>query len=182
MSDIKLNRIDATLKYGQFFTSGWLVFFYSLIAFCAIMPVSSIVYLILVFLGIEIPDSETTLSLTCSNIVCCATILGVIYVLYRNCKLKKKILIWLEDAIELTAETTTLDRFRTFGHPIAETKLQVEFYYCGVLKIQSSYDDAKEDHWYKRNGFFKILSKYADRTIKILYSPKYDEILILKNT
>lgn len=67
---IKLNRIDAVLKYGQFFTGKWIVFFYSLIVFCAIMPISSIVYLFLVLLNIEIVDNETILVLICSSTVC----------------------------------------------------------------------------------------------------------------
>lgn len=180
-SKIKLNRIDATLKYGQFFTGKWIVFFYSLIVFCAVMPISSIVYLFLVLLNIEIVDNETILVLICSSTVCILIILGVLFVLHKNCKLKKKIAMWLEDAVELTAQTITLDTFRTLGHPVAETKLQVKFNYYGINKVQSSFDETKKDHWYKRNGYFKILSKYSNRTIKIMYSPKYDQVLILKN-
>lgn len=181
MNSIKLNRIDASLKDGQFFTGAWIVFFYSLIGYSAIVPVGFIIYLFLCFLGVETIESETILTLTCSSIVCFIVMSWGIYVLHRNYKLKKKISIWLEDAVELTAKTTTLDRFRTFGHPIAETKLQVEFYYGGAIKIQSSYDDAKKDRWYKRNGFFKVLTKYADKSIKIAYSSKYRQVLILKN-
>lgn len=30
------------------------------------------------------------------------------------------------------------------------------------------------------NGYFKVLTKYADRKIKILYSQKYNQVLIMK--
>ena len=32
-----------------------------------------------------------------------------------------------------------------------------------------------------KNGYFKILSKYANRSIKIMYSPKYEQVMILKD-
>ncbi len=180
MDKNKLNKIDASLKQGQLFTGKWSLFFYLLISFCALVPSGSILYLLLVFFKVEVFDSETIIVLTCSSTICLLIILGTSYVLHRNYKLKKKILLWLEDAIELTAQTTTLDRFRTLGHLVAETKLQVEFYYDGIKKMQSSYDDTKKDYWFKRNGYFKVLSKYADKSINILYSPKYEQVLILK--
>ena len=180
MEALKLNRIDASLKYGQFFTGKWLMFFYLLIAFCSVIPISTLVFLFLVLYGIEAFDADTIIVFVGSNLISFLIIFGAIYVLYKNNKLKKKIILWLNDAVYLKAQTTTLDRFRTFGHPVAETKLQVEFYIYNYRKICTSEDKSKKDHWYRRNGFFKILSKYADKTISIMYSPKYDQVMILK--
>lgn len=181
MEKIKLNRIDASLKYGQFFTGKWLIFLYSLIGCCCVMPISTVVFSFLVLFGKEVYDTDTIIVLIGSNSISILVMFGTIYVLYKNNKLKKKIILWLSDAVQLTAQTTTLDRFRTFGHPVAETKLQVEFCIDNYRKICTSEDESKKDHWYKRNGFFKILSKYADKKITIMYSPKYDQVLILKN-
>ena len=180
MKDIKLTRIDASLKHGQFFTGKWLIFFYSLIIFCSVMPISTLLFLCLVYLGKESFDTDTIISFIGSDSISLITIFGTIYVLYRNNKLKKKIILWLDDAIELNAQTTVLDSFRTLGQPVAETKLLVEFYIDNYRKICTSEDKSRKDHWYRRNGFYKILSKYANKSIKIMYSPKYDQVIILK--
>lgn len=180
MCNKTLNKIDASLKHGQFFTGGLLIFFYSFIGFCCIMPISTVVFLFLVYYGKEAFDENTTITFICSNIGCFFIICGLIYVLYRNNKLKRNILLWLEDAVELTAKTTTIDRFRTLGHPIAETTLQVEFCIDHHKKVMTSIDETKKNHWYKTNGSYKVLTKYADQTIKILYSPKFEQVLILK--
>lgn len=176
-----LKSIDASLQYGQYFSGKWMVLFISLIAYCVVLILAFFIWLILVNCGIEQYDNDAHVSMTCCLCVAVLVIIGMLYVMYKNNRLKKKILLWLNDAVKLHATTRVLESFRTFGHPIAETKLLVEFYYINKRIICESGDNTKKDHWYKRNGFFKVLSKYGNKEIKILYSPTYEQVLILKN-
>lgn len=176
-----LKSIDASLQYGQYFSGKWMVLFISLIAYCVVLILAFFIWLILVKCGIEQYDNDAHVSMICCLCISILVIIGMLYVMYKNNRLKKKILLWLNDAVKLHATTRVLESFRTFGHPIAETKLLIEFYYNDKKIICESGDNTKKDHWYKRNGFFKILSKYGNKNIKILYSPTYNQVLILKN-
>ena len=176
-----LKSVHASLQYGQYFTGMWTILFYSLIIYCTVLILSCFVWLILVKCGIEPFNDGTLLSMICTLSISALIILGVLFVIYKNNKLKKHILLCLNDAVMLQATTQVIDSFRTYGHPVAETKLMVEFFYDGKIIRRESGDKTKKDHWYKRNGYFKILSKYANRTVYILYSPSYDQVFILKN-
>lgn len=176
-----LKSVHASLRYGQYFNGFWTILFYSLIVYCALLMLSCFVWLILVKCGIEPFNDGTFLSMICSLSISALIILGVLFVIYKNNKLKKHILLCLNDAVMLQATTRVLDSFRTYGHPVAETKLLVEFFYDGKIIRRESGDKTKKDHWYKRNGYFKILSKYANRTVNILYSPSNDSVFILKD-
>lgn len=175
-----IRSIDASLLYGQFFSGKWAAFLYAQFFAHIGILITCFIYYLLVKFGIE--DGEAVLSM-----ICCSILLGIAlaiigFILLKNFNLKKKILLWLKDAVELTAETIVLDSFKTFGHPFAETKLLVKFVYKRETITRTSEDKTKKDHWYKRNGYFKVLSKYGNKTIKILYSPFYDQVLILKNS
>lgn len=182
MKDYKhiLRSIDASLQEGQYFSGKWMALFISLIVYCSVFILTCLLWLILVKCGIESYDKGEHMSMSCCLCISVLIIIGVLYAIHRNNRLKKKILLWLDDAVLLPAKTQVSGSFRTYGHPVAETKLLVEFYYKGKKIIRESGDKTKKDHWYKRNGYFKVLSKYGNRDIRILYSPTYDQVLILK--
>jgi len=94
----------------------------------------------------------------------------------KNNKLKEKIIIWLEDAIEVKAYSKKIGENRLGFQPKA-TKIQVKFKINGKSYIKDS--TAKVlGSW---AGYLGTFNKYADREINVLYSLKYDEVLIMKD-
>lgn len=153
-SDLRLNGLyNAVFKkyysiYRCFFiiraifSGKWAAFLYAqFFAYIGIL-ITCFIYYLLVKFGIE--DGEAVLSM-----ICCSILLGIAlaiigFILLKNFNLKKKILLWLKDAVELTAETIVLDSFRTFGHPFAETKLLVKFVYKRETITRTSEDKTKK--------------------------------------
>lgn len=99
-------------------------------------------------------------------------IMGV-YFLIKNNLLKRKMRIWMEDAVELYAYSEEISRFWMPMHPTA-TKIRVKFQWEGRNYVRTSGNG-------KRKAYQKVFTKYANRYIRILYSPKYDQIMILKD-
>lgn len=84
--------------------------------------------------------------------------------------IRRKIKRWLEDAVLLSAISKKL---LSAGIP-SSSKIQIEFVYNGKKKKQVSLPG-------KLLQIQTIFSRYADREIQILYSPKYDQVMILKD-
>ena len=107
-----------------------------------------------------------------------------IYILIKHYRLLAKVKLWMEDAIECQAEAVTLDSQVPpwIGNRRA-FKIQVNFMYGEerITKISGN-PTAKKRGLYDKlyNGYDSIFKGYTNRIIKILYSPKYDQVLILK--
>lgn len=100
-----------------------------------------------------------------------------IYLCIRGQKQRKTVLSWLEDAVELKAVTKEISR--QLGEIIVPcVKIQVDFYYGD--KLHRQFSDGKRDRFDDWPGYLALWKKYADREIDILYSPKYDEVMVLK--
>lgn len=101
-------------------------------------------------------------------------------ILIRNEKVREKIFIWIEDSVELTAYSKKIGVKYWIGIPLI--KIQVEFEKDGIKYVRTS---EKEEHGKvdmgRPIGYFAGISKYVDRKIKILYSPKYDQVMVLKD-
>ena len=95
---------------------------------------------------------------------------------------RKKILLCLDDAVELTAFTKTIGT-TYYGYGTKVTKLQVEFEYNGLMVVRTTENEVRSfiADFGRPVGYFPKISKYADRTVKILYSPQYDHVLVLKS-
>ena len=87
----------------------------------------------------------------------------------KNKTAKKWVPIILEDAVELQAKVTLhkeIVRANPYGTGSSSYKIKVEFEYEGELRTKIS-----------SKGAYK---KYIDEILPIAYSPKYDEVFILK--
>ncbi|MDE7182845.1 MAG: hypothetical protein K2O41_07495 [Clostridia bacterium] len=96
-----------------------------------------------------------------------------IYALIGDLFIKSKIKLWQADAVKLGAYSEKLFSDFSFsgGFKVA---IRVRFKYSDKRYNRVSGGKCKvESFW----GF----SKYSDRKISILYSPKYDEVMILKD-
>lgn len=105
-------------------------------------------------------------------------ILLLVFIL-KNEKKRKEVFMWLEDAIEINAFSKKIGS--KYQLAIFEgAKIQVEFDIDGIHYIRESDSKCYKNKNFE-GGYYYIWSKYADRQIKILYSPKYDEVMILKD-
>ena len=79
----------------------------------------------------------------------------------------------MEDAVELYAYSEELSKIGMLLQ-VSETKIRVKFQWEGRNYVRISGNG-------KRKAYQKVFTKYANRYIRILYSPKYDQIMILKD-
>lgn len=101
------------------------------------------------------------------------------FLILRNEKIRKDVYLWLEDAVELNAYSKNIGTKYWLGIP--SIRLQVEFDLNGVHYVRSTDNEVRGALDKGRPvGYFAHITKYADRKIKILYSPKYDQVMVLK--
>ncbi|MCH5161319.1 MAG: hypothetical protein J1G04_04730 [Clostridiales bacterium] len=105
-------------------------------------------------------------------------VLGIL--IFRNEKYRKEINLWLSDAIELDAYAREIDVIKS---PIPVNniyKIRVEFNYDGndyKYESRGKQLSATNDTY----GFHNVWKDYINRPIKILYSPTYHEVIVLKD-
>ena len=184
---IKLTRIQASLKYGKYFTGKFLIFMYYTFVLTIIATIFTIILMILAPFNAEIYDFLIPIIIL--FFVGLLLILYMLFNILKHKKLTKHIKEWLKDAIELEAYCKYIDNFKVMGQP-TQVKIQVEFKYNGkkITKLSGDelYHECKNsmypiNKYSTRTGYDWFFKKFADREIKILYSPKYDQVLILKD-
>ena len=189
---IDLKQIAGTLKYGQFDGTKRKYIISTYIAFTTLFVAGMIA--LLTVLIIDYVDTTTVTEPTAfvPEIIFC--ILGFmllpiifLFLILRNEKIRKEIKLWLQDAVELGAfceillsdhtDTPLLDAI--FSLPPSKAKIRVKFKYNG--KHYSKDSGYKNKNGEFKNDYQAVWVKYADKSINILYSPKYDEVIVLKN-
>jgi hypothetical protein len=116
-------------------------------------------------------DGQQIFAIILGNLLFLSFFVILVYILVKNNKLKIRIKIWLEDAIETTAYSKQAGENRLGIQPKA-IKILVKFKIGDrVIKREST---AKVFGGQK--GYLGTFKKYADREINILYSPKYELI------
>ena len=166
-----LTKIDASLEYGRFFTGGLLKFANFALGFTLFFLLLINVILLIFLSGSEL-DGDVMFGLISMNILLIPFFAVMLYIVRKNKKLKKNILIWIEDAVELIAYSENIGNIM---HIPPQTKIRVTFYFDG-----KPYSKVSKGGDWLTYGHHKIFTRYANREINILYSPKYDQVLILK--
>ncbi|MBO4988935.1 MAG: hypothetical protein J6D37_01250 [Clostridia bacterium] len=87
------------------------------------------------------------------------------YFLVREYRLNQKIDLWLQDAVRLEAQCSKMGSWRGTN---AGTGYNVTVTFC--------YDDKQRT----ADGFGLVYKNYAGRVVDILYSPKYDQVMMLR--
>ena len=100
-----------------------------------------------------------------------------VYLFVRDKKIKKKVVLWLEDAVKTTAYSSKIDEWSIGFYP-SVIKICVKFSLNGLTYSRES----SGTNVGGKPGYLGVFKRYADKEISILYSPKYDEVLILKAT
>ena len=169
---MQLSDIDISLSLGQLI---WKKQFKAILLFIILLCIFPIISIIMLFFPIEW-NSQIILVLVIINLLCLAMMFLPIYLLIRDYNNKKQIKLWLNDIIEIKAYSRALGEYKSLFLPKGI-----------VIQVEFKIDEKK----YIKNSTIKVFGggtaylatfkKYADREIKILYSPKYDQVLILKD-
>lgn len=167
-----ISKIDASLSQGNFITGKKAIFLYLMFVVALSFPLLSVIVL---FFPSDL-DYTIIFALIGGNIMFLALFTVLVYICIKNSRLKQKIIVWLEDAIEIKAYSKKIGENRLGFQPKA-TKIQIVFKFADQTYVRDSAGKVFGG-W---QGYLGTYTKYADREIRILYSPKYDEILILRD-
>ena len=121
-------------------------------------------------------DSIMIVSIVLMNLLCFA-ILGLpLYIIIKDKRNKKQVKIWMQDAVKLEAYCKKLDEYKLM-FLLNGIRIQVSFEINGIKYVRNSTGKT----FAGGKAYLATFIKYADREINILYSPKYDEVMILKD-
>ena len=174
-----LSKIAGSLSHGEFWGESRkrIVISFSLVAGFFFIGLIALIAEISIEQAND-PDSMIRFLLTILGLVFgfTAAPLALLILIIRNEKLRDQIVIWLNDSVELTAYSKAIGVWRpNFLSPA--TKIQVEFEMDGLHFSRESKGKLGVGC---PEGHHGIWTKYANKPIRILYSPKYDEVLVLK--
>ena len=108
---------------------------------------------------------------------------GLLYIIIQISQENKNIRKWQKDCILLPAHIMEVDRIENSVTNVIKLKISVKFIYNGVNMIQQSGEKNKKkgNIFYIHPGYDAIFSKYSGHQVNILYSPAYDQVLLLEN-
>jgi len=161
---LKINDIYSSLEYGKVWKNNGLFYFY-IIIFTLLCPIFTIV---LTIINITNNISNTSFDyafFTIINIMFIIALYSMIKSIILNNK-NKKLITMIDDAIILEAESSVI------GYQIGPQKAY-HFKICFSI-------NGKNCIRYNK-GYQKFIKNYLNKKIKIIYSPKYDQVLILKD-
>ena len=168
-----VSDIEASLSLGIILNKKQSLFLSLGIAICLILPV---VTFMLVIIPEVIWNILLIVTLFFANLLCLSLFGILVYIKLKNIKIKKKISAWLDDAIELIAFCKIIGENRLGIQPKA-TKVKVEFKFDNINHIKFS--TAKV--FGGQTGYLGTFNKYSNKVLRIAYSPRYDEVMILKD-
>lgn len=146
---------------------------------CFAIAVCCTFYLITIVL-LVIPQVEWDAQLIALNVGCdvgaTALLSLFIYIFIKNRKLKQKLRVWLDDAVQIRAYSKKIGENRLGIQPKA-TKIQVRFSLNDIVHNKES----TVKLFGGQSGYAGWFNNYADRKVDILYSPEYDEVMIIKD-
>ena len=166
-----INQIESSLKYGKTQTDKKQQILKVLLIVSTII-VSIAFLFIIVAIILNVLDLKEIISVIFTIIFCAFILSSLLYIYNKNSKRNLEIKKWLEDAVECKAFAKRLDivnvKYQSY-------QIEISFTYKNknIKKISDKFNVIKD-------GLPKIFAKYDNKTLRILYSEKFDEILILK--
>ena len=170
---MKISDIDVSLSHGKLLGKSQMAPVYLLLCISLLFPLITIVLLIFPFIEWT---GDVTLVMVFCNMMFLGILLFFVCLRAKGSKLKAKVRLLLEDAVEVQAYAKKVAEYGMGLYP-KEIGIKVMFTIDGIA--YERYSTMKGSRG--RIGCSVTLAKYADRKINILYSKKYDEVLILKD-
>ena len=174
---MEISKVSATLERGRIFSKGILVLLY-------IGDVSAFLGFLIGLLMAVTNFLENGLAQGIL-FLCCVLFFGGIFrggftfLVVRDKKLKKEVKLYLENAVLLEARTEDIGNMSVYRRFYDGTKIRVSFRYNGKVITKESGNPKKAGRI--NNGYDKVFWKYINRTINILYSPQYGQVMLLKD-
>ena len=172
-----ISKVSATLENGRIFSKGILVLLY--IGDVSAFLVFPIGLLMAVTNFLENGIAQGILFLCCVLFFGGIFIGGFTFLVVRDKKLKKEVKIYLQDAVLLEAQTEDIGSLSVYRRFYDGTKIRVSFRYDGKVITKESGNPKKTGRI--NNGYDKVFWKYTNRKINVLYSPQYDQVMLLKD-
>ena len=179
--DFDLSQIAATFKYGSFSGESRKRILVAYCFFASFMWIGMVALIVAISLEqVDAPMPTAAFVFTIIGISVAMSFLPVIWlvVIVKNEKQRREIALWLQDAIEADAQTESLGVWHPAGLFPSE-KIQVAFDIGGIRYTRESMNDQTWNGLPK--GYHRCWANYSNKKIKILYSAKYDQVMILKN-
>ena len=158
--------IEASLTYGKIWTRKQEKLIYIGIIVFLICPFYSIILCCLP----ELWSNEKAF-LSCMLFFSFFSVLGLFFCIYeinKNRKIRRLVEKWKQDSIQAIAEVNLISKQRKGFQPISDVMIELSF----IIKNKK---------YYRRNlKHHKYFLKYVDKKISILFSPTYNEVMILK--
>lgn len=108
-----------------------------------------------------------------------AELLVVSLFVFLLLKSKKAVLVWLDEAIECEGYTTVIDvRKRPFRTML---KLKIEFIINGTKYERETGDSSVLGDDDVMNGYFSGIEQFANKSVRVLYCPNHNKVMILKD-
>ena len=164
-------NIVASLSQGNILSKKQSTILYIGILSCLFIPIITVV---LLAIPQVIWDISMALTMTLANFMFISFLCVLVYVKIKNDNTKKKISIWLKDAVKLPAYSMLIGENRLGFQPKA-AKIQVQFNF----QNKKHYKESTAKVYGGQQGYLGTFSKFVNKNILILYSPKYDEVLII---
>ena len=175
IENLRIEDIDATLG-GQAFTSkAWRAFFKSMYG---LLGVCVVIYAIL-FVDSLISPADYEPNESMIYLIACILFAGFIVAWVFICRYfnrsRKNLELWLQDAVLLKGKVQSLGE-QLLVRGVAMRKgvaIEVEFFYNETRhKRQSAYKG--------KPLYQPVFRKYVNQVVSIAYSPKYDEVMLIK--
>lgn len=169
--NIQLQDIDASLAYGQIFSGK--IYGSSVILLSVTTMFMGLVVIIVPITAYEYRSD--IIFFVCGSIIFALFLLSTICLQMFFNKGKKKATVWLEDAIVLEAYAKSVGQTLHVRNMIARTATAIE--------VSFEYDDkrcVRQSTYKDKPLYLAVYTKYADKKILIAYSPKYDEVMLIK--
>ncbi|MBO4989747.1 MAG: hypothetical protein J6D37_05395 [Clostridia bacterium] len=164
--------VVASLEYGERMpmlgvVCGWMLvilgIFLGILPFCGALSLEAD----------EVEDMMIAVFIALPFSIACGCYLLIWY--YRW---NRKVDLWLQDAVHLEAKCEEMSRSR-IGRSGTGYKILVRFRYDGKRRTVYS-GRRRKGKLMTEGGFGGIYYYYAGRVVDILYSPKYDQVMLLR--
>lgn len=170
----KISDIDVSLSHGQLYSTKHII-----VLWFAFISSSLLITVAIISLVLSCIEWDSTIFFV--GIMGILTGVGFlivsIYCFVKDKKIKWRVSVWLEDAVKTTAFLSKVDAFRAGFQPLS-VKIRVKFSLNGATYVRES----SATCFGGKRGYLGTFKRFVDKKIEILYSPMYDEVLILKET
>lgn len=168
--------VDASLEHGRIFTKSFIGWIYVFLGFAILVTI------LLIALAIYYSELNYLYGL----VLICIVIPCLVFIVFYHNKLIRTIIPFIDDAVELSAEAIEVgcsSQVESLVVPTIRKKISIKFVYNGtkIIRLSGKKGYDKPYLYNSKAGYEKIFTKYANRKIQIFYSPKYDQVLILKD-